>query len=97
MLLIVIGTGICAFSGSIAPCAAPLFLLQMEHSHSSESSVVFSCFWDFLSGHRSMALSLCTNPVAFLGDASGCVFVLSSMHQLPLWAQLSGSSASLVF
>src|SRR6266850_7401159 len=42
MLLIVIGAGVCVFSGSVAPCIAPLFLLQMEHSHSSGSSPVFS-------------------------------------------------------
>src|SRR6266850_143834 len=38
MLLIIIGVD--GF-GSVAPCAAPLFLLHMEHSHSSCSSVVF--------------------------------------------------------
>src|SRR6267142_1752698 len=42
MLLIIIGTGVCAFSSSFTPCTACLFLLQMEHSHSSGSSVIFS-------------------------------------------------------
>src|SRR6267142_2485077 len=90
MLLIVIGTG--GF-GSIAPCAAPLFLLHMEHSHSSCSSVVFSCLLAFRIGRRCMALSLCTNPVAFLGGAAGCVFVSSLTRQFLFWAQSSGLSA----
>src|SRR6266850_3041542 len=40
-----------------------------------------------------MALSFCTNPVIFLGDAAGCVFVSSLMRWFPFRAQLSGSSA----
>src|SRR6266850_4233325 len=89
MLLIVIGAG--GF-GSIAPCAAPLFLLHMEHSHSSCSSVVFSCLLAFRIGCRSMALSLCTNPVVFLGGTAGCAFVSSLMRRLLCWVQLSGLS-----
>src|SRR6267142_4746430 len=39
-----------------------------------------------------MALSLCTNPVVFLGGAAGCVFVSSLMCRLLFWAQSSGLS-----
>src|SRR6267142_4632542 len=39
-----------------------------------------------------MALSLCMNPVAFLGGAAGCVFVSLSMHRFPFRAQSSESS-----
>src|SRR6267142_6984375 len=88
MLLIVIGAG--GF-GSVAPCAAPLFLLHMEHSHSSCSSVVFSLA--FRVGRRSMALNLCTNPVVFLGGTAGCAFVSSLMRRLLRWAQSSELSA----
>src|SRR6267142_2483477 len=90
MLLIVVGAGGC---GSVAPCAAPLFLLHMEHSHSSCSSVVFSCLLAFRIGRRSMALSLCTNPVAFLGGTAGCAFVSSLLRPLLCWVQFSGLSA----
>src|SRR6267142_852302 len=90
MLLIVIGAG--GF-GSIAPCAAPLFLLHMEHSHSSCSSVVFSCLLAFRIGRRNMALSLCTNPVVFLGGTAGCAFVSSLMRRLLRWARSSELSA----
>src|SRR6267142_603398 len=86
MLLIVIGAGEC---GSLTPCAAPLFLLHMEHSHSSCSSVVFSGLLAFRIGRRSMALSLCTNPVVFLGGTAGCAFISSLTHRLLCWAQLS--------
>src|SRR6267142_1318259 len=88
MLLIVIGAG--GF-GSVAPCAAPLFLLHMEHSHSSCSSVVFSLA--FRIGRRSMALNLCTNPVIFLGGTAGCAFVSFLTHRSLYWAQSSGLSA----
>src|SRR6266850_7411633 len=87
MLLIVVSAG-----GSVAPCAAPLFFIHMEHSHSSCSSVVFSCLLAFRIGRRSMVLSLCTIPVAFLGGAASCVFVSSLMHRLLFWAQSSGLS-----
>src|SRR6266850_3114066 len=40
-----------------------------------------------------MALSFCTNPVVFLGDAAGCVIVSLSMRRFPFRVQLSGSSA----
>src|SRR6267142_3502942 len=40
-----------------------------------------------------MALSLCTNPVAFLGGVAGCVFVSSLTRQLLFWAQSSELSA----
>src|SRR6267142_2276189 len=40
-----------------------------------------------------MALSLSTNPVAFLGGTAGCVLVSSLMRWFPFLAQLSGSSA----
>src|SRR6267142_149404 len=88
MLLIVVSAG-----GSVAPCAAPLFFIHMEHSHSSCSSVVFSCLLAFRIGRRSMALSLCTIPVAFLGGAAGCVFVSSLMRRLLFWAQSARLSA----
>src|SRR6266850_480763 len=87
MLRIVVGAGGC---GSVAPCAAPLFLLHMEHSHSSCSSVVFSWLLVF---RRSMALSLCMSPVAFLGGVAGCVFISSLTRRLLFWAQSFGLSA----
>src|SRR6266850_3888803 len=90
MLLIVIGTG--GF-GFVAPCAAPLFLLHMEHSHSSCSSVVFPCLLAFRIGRRSMVLSLCTNPFVFLGGVAGCVFVSSLTRRLLSWAQSFSLSA----
>src|SRR6267142_1511727 len=40
-----------------------------------------------------MALSLCTNPVVFLGSADGHVFVSSLLRRFLIWAQSSGSSA----
>src|SRR6266850_503713 len=86
MLLIIIGTGGC---GPAAPCAAPLFLLQMEHSHSSGSSVIFSCLQAFWSDRRSMALNFSTTPVVFRGFASGCVFVCSLTRRLRFWVQSS--------
>src|SRR6266850_6083856 len=70
ILLIVIGAGVC---GSFSPCTAPLFHLQLEHSHSSGSSVFF-----FLSGRMIRALNLCAKFALFLGVASSCVFVSSS-------------------
>src|SRR6266850_2423268 len=90
MLLIIIGVG--GF-GSVAPCAAPLFLLHMEHSHSSCSSVIFSLLSAFRIGRRSMALNLCTNPVVFLGGAAGCAFVSFLMRRFLCWAQSSELSA----
>src|SRR6266850_4293194 len=89
MLLIVISAG--GF-GSVAPCAAPLFLLHMEHSHSSCSSVVFSLLLAFRISHRSMALNLCTNPVVFLGSTAGCAFVSFLTCRFLCRAQSSGLS-----
>src|SRR6267142_819612 len=40
-----------------------------------------------------MALSLCTNPVVFLGGTAGCAFVSSLMRRLLRWAQSSELSA----
>src|SRR6266850_1788214 len=90
MLLIVVSAG-----GSVAPCAAPLFFIHMEHSHSSCSSVVFSCLLAFRIGRRSMVFSLCTIPVAFLGGAASCVFV-STLMGVCLFALLSLMGACLL-
>src|SRR6267142_6352504 len=40
-----------------------------------------------------MALSLCTNPVVFLGGTAGCAFVSFLMRRLLRWVQSSELSA----